>query len=47
MMLQQEVREQMQRRSKFEDNLCKALGLILGQCTRRLKNNLEIGRIGI
>jgi len=38
MTLQQEVRDHVQGGNKFEDNMCKAFGLILGQCTARLVN---------
>ena len=41
MIIQQEVRDYVLRRNKFEDNMYKAFGLILGQCTTRLKNKLE------
>ena len=41
MILQQEVRDYIQRRTKFEENMYKAFALILGQCTVSLKNKLE------
>ena len=41
MILQQEVRDYVQRRNKFEDNMYKAYGLIYGQCTTKLRNKLE------
>jgi len=41
MILQQEERDNVQRRNKFEDNMYKAFGLILGQCTTRLVNTLQ------
>jgi len=40
MMLQQEVRDYVQRRNKFEGNMYKAFRLILGKCTARLVNTL-------
>jgi len=41
MMLQQEVGHYVQCRNKFEDNMHKIFGLILGQCTTRLVNTLQ------
>jgi len=38
---QQEVRDCVQCRNKFEDNMHKGLGLILGQCATRLVNTLQ------
>jgi len=40
MILQQEVRDYVQCRNKFEDDMHKTFGLILGQCATRLVNTL-------
>ena len=41
MILQQEVKDYVLRKKKYEDNMNKAYGLILGQCTQGVKNKLE------
>ena len=44
MILQQEVKEYVARTKKYKDNMNKAYGLILGQCTQGVKNKLEARR---
>ena len=41
MILNQEVREYVNRKTKYQDNMSKAYALIHGQCTTGLKNKLE------
>ena len=41
MILQQEVKEYVGQIRKYRDNMNKAYGLILGQCTQGVKNKLE------
>ncbi len=44
MILQQEVKDYVTRIRKYNDNMNKAYGLILGQCTQGVKNKLEARR---
>jgi len=41
MILQQEIKDYVERKTKYIDNCNKAYGLILGQCTQGVKNKLE------
>ena len=45
MMLAGEVKNYFFRKEKYEDNMNKAYGLILGQCTQGVKNKLETEKV--
>jgi len=44
LIIDQEIKQFMDRKSKYTDNKHKAYALILSQCTIRLKNKLESRR---